>query len=140
MRSLSKFTWLAWSPLKNGSDRVTSSSGWLVVFVARLFWTNLSANVKTNGRRIWIARDDIEIQFDVTQSKSISTQKFDGHASTSIRLYIGITIIYLFFFFSEKVAQRKSASTKKQTSSKILVRNVPFEASKKEIKELFGYV
>lgn len=39
---------------------------------------------------------------------------------------------------SEKVTQRKSASTKKQTSSKILVRNVPFEASKKEIKELFG--
>ena len=55
------------------------------------------------------------------------------------RLYIGITIISL-FFFSEKVAQRKAASTKKQTSSKILVRNVPFEASKKEIKELFGYV
>ena len=48
--------------------------------------------------------------------------------------------ILFFFFFSEKVAQRKSASTKKQTSSKILVRNVPFEASKKEIKELFGYV
>ena len=54
-------------------------------------------------------------------------------------MYFGITII-IFFFFSEKVAQRKSASTKKQTSSKILVRNVPFEASKKEIKELFGYV
>ena len=51
-----------------------------------------------------------------------------------------LVLLLLFFFFSEKVAQRKSASTKKQTSSKILVRNVPFEASKKEIKELFGYV
>lgn len=74
-----------------------------------------------------------------TEQKYLNT-KVDGHASTSIRLYIGITIIFFIIFFSEKVAQRKSASTKKQTSSKILVRNVPFEASKKEIKELFGYV
>ena len=51
-----------------------------------------------------------------------------------------LLLFFLLFFFSVKVAQRKSASTKKQTSSKILVRNVPFEASKKEIKELFGYV
>ena len=41
-------------------------------------------------------------------------------------------------FFSDMVTQRKSASRKKQNSSKILVRNVPFEASKKELKELFG--
>jgi len=39
---------------------------------------------------------------------------------------------------SDMVTRRKSASIKKQNSSKILVRNVPFEASKKELKELFG--
>ncbi|KAK2574541.1 putative RNA-binding protein 19 [Acropora cervicornis] len=39
---------------------------------------------------------------------------------------------------NDKVSKRKSASLTKQNTSKILVRNVPFEASKKEIKELFG--
>lgn len=39
---------------------------------------------------------------------------------------------------NDKVSKRKAASLTKQNTSKILVRNVPFEASKKEIKELFG--
>ncbi|CAH3173590.1 unnamed protein product [Porites evermanni] len=39
---------------------------------------------------------------------------------------------------SDKVSQRKSATATKQNSSKILVRNVPFEATRKELKELFG--
>lgn len=39
---------------------------------------------------------------------------------------------------NNSVSKRKSSSVTKQNSSKILVRNVPFEASKKEIKELFG--
>lgn len=48
------------------------------------------------------------------------------------------SLVLSIFFFSDMVVQRKLASTKKQNSSKILVRNVPFEASKKELKELFG--
>jgi len=35
-------------------------------------------------------------------------------------------------------ASRKRASEKKQTTSKILVRNIPFEANVKEVKELFS--
>lgn len=52
-------------------------------------------------------------------------------------MYLHLSILQ-YFFFSGTVAQRKLASIKKQNSSKILVRNVPFEASKKELKELFG--
>ena len=44
----------------------------------------------------------------------------------------------LFHFFSDNVSQRKTAAATKQNSSKILVRNVPFEATRKELKELFG--
>lgn len=36
--------------------------------------------------------------------------------------------------------ERKSSSGAKQKSSKILVRNVPFEATQKELRELFGWV
>ena len=39
---------------------------------------------------------------------------------------------------SQEVVKRKSSSGTKQTSSKILVRNVPFEATQKELRELFG--
>ena len=36
------------------------------------------------------------------------------------------------------MVKRKSSSRTKQKSSKILVRNVPFEATQKELRELFG--
>ncbi len=36
------------------------------------------------------------------------------------------------------MVKRKSSSGTKQKSSKILVRNVPFEATQKELRELFG--
>ena len=54
--------------------------------------------------------------------------------SLSCRLILRI----LFHFFSDNVSQRKTATATKQNSSKILVRNVPFEATRKELKELFG--
>lgn len=45
-------------------------------------------------------------------------------------------------FFSsrqnEGAKRQKQDSSKKQTGTKILVRNVPFEAKDQEIKELFG--
>ncbi|XP_028400283.1 probable RNA-binding protein 19 isoform X2 [Dendronephthya gigantea] len=39
---------------------------------------------------------------------------------------------------TKEIAKRKTSSVAKQKSSKILVRNVPFEATQKELRELFG--
>ena len=48
--------------------------------------------------------------------------------------------IYLFIYSLHRkdVVKRKPSSGTKQKSSKILVRNVPFEATQKELRELFG--
>ena len=43
-----------------------------------------------------------------------------------------------FMFLRQEVVKRKSSSGTKQKSSKILVRNVPFEATQKELRELFA--
>ena len=52
-------------------------------------------------------------------------------------------IVHNFIFpthFSEKGAQKKRQDDKKkQTGTKILVRNIPFEAKNKEVRELFRY-
>jgi len=52
---------------------------------------------------------------------------------------IYMLVITFFFFFSAPKTSRKRASEKEQTASKIVVRNIPFEATEKEIRELFRY-
>lgn len=44
------------------------------------------------------------------------------------------------FFSNDVQSTRKVAKKTKQTGTKILVRNVPFQAKLKEIQELFKYV
>lgn len=41
---------------------------------------------------------------------------------------------------TQKVTTKKKQKVKKQKTTKILVRNIPFEAKKQEIYELFKYV
>jgi multiple RNA-binding domain-containing protein 1 len=54
-------------------------------------------------------------------------------------LLLSINIFdFLNVSYRQEVVKRKSSSGTKQKSSKILVRNVPFEATQKELRELFG--
>ncbi len=43
-----------------------------------------------------------------------------------------------FNFRSNKASSKKAAGNLNQKSSKILIRNIPFEAIKQEVHELFG--
>ena len=46
--------------------------------------------------------------------------------------------LFIYILHRKDVVKRKPSSGTKQKSSKILVRNVPFEATQKELRELFG--
>ena len=46
--------------------------------------------------------------------------------------------LFIYLLHRKDVVKRKPSSGTKQKSSKILVRNVPFEATQKELRELFG--
>ena len=46
--------------------------------------------------------------------------------------------LFIYLLHRKDVVERKPSSGTKQKSSKILVRNVPFEATQKELRELFG--
>ena len=45
-----------------------------------------------------------------------------------------------FFNRPQKATSKKKQKVKKQTTTKILVRNIPFEAKKQEVYELFKYL
>ena len=49
-------------------------------------------------------------------------------------------LILLSFHRQTNIPTKKSQKEKKQKTSKILVRNIPFEAKQKEVMELFKYV
>ena len=55
-------------------------------------------------------------------------------------LHIIIHVFFVFFCFSAPKASRKRAADKEQVTSKIIVRNIPFESNEKEIRELFRLV
>lgn len=57
-----------------------------------------------------------------------------GACHKKLRISVTIAICW----FRNSAATRKLPSDKKQKSSKILVRNVPFEATQKELRELFA--
>ena len=62
------------------------------------------------------------------------SQRFFANMQT---VFVCLTKVFL-VFLRQEVVKRKSSSGAKQKSSKILVRNVPFEATQKELRELFG--
>ena len=48
-----------------------------------------------------------------------------------------IILLVLFIFRPATIRKKKSNTEKKQKSTKMLVRNIPFQANRKEITELF---
>lgn len=62
-----------------------------------------------------------------------------GEIAAVVFVSIEAVVRLLLLCFRPSATQRKKAGTRKQTSTKILVRNIPFQANKKEVAELFKY-
>lgn len=73
-------------------------------------------------------------RYDLLQKYKKFVIKESNHFLYSYKM---LTVMHV--FRSTEVTHKKKQADKKQTGSKILVRNVPFQATVKEIRELFWY-
>jgi hypothetical protein len=63
---------------------------------------------------------------------------FDHKRSQEI--VMAVWLFFIFCYRTEVHTARKRTKIGKQTGTKILVRNIPFQATVKEVKDLFKYV